>query len=248
MGCGAVPQGLEQGLEQGLVYQVSTIDALLQGLYDGFVTVGELKAYGDFGIGTFHGLEGEMVFLGGEMYQVRDDGSVHEVPHDTTVPFATVLFFQPQKKLTLGQVDSFLELEEKLDTLRDSNNYVYAFKLEGDFSYVKTRSVPRQEQPYPPLVEIAALQPTFEFEDVQGTLVGFWCPGYLQGINVPGYHLHFITGDRQGGGHLLECRLLQGEATVSSSQVFKMVLPDSEDFRHLDLAGDLQEELEKVER
>ncbi len=42
---------------------VSTIDAILNGLYDDIIPYGELKEWGDLGIGTFEGLDGEMVAL-----------------------------------------------------------------------------------------------------------------------------------------------------------------------------------------
>ena len=86
----------------------------------------------------------------------------------------------------------------------------YAVMIQGEFSYVKTRSVPAQEKPYPPLAEVTKNQPTFEFTDVTGTMVGFRCPPYVTGINVPGYHLHFLTDDRTAGGHLLEFTVAPG--------------------------------------
>ncbi|NLO29340.1 MAG: alpha-acetolactate decarboxylase, partial [Methanosarcina mazei] len=57
-----------------VLYQVSTIDALLLGVYDGVLPVSDLKTHGDFGIGTFDGLEGEMLALDGNYYQIKTDG------------------------------------------------------------------------------------------------------------------------------------------------------------------------------
>lgn len=48
-----------------ILYQVSTINALLEGIYDGDTSYGELKQHGDFGIGTFSGLDGGMIELDG---------------------------------------------------------------------------------------------------------------------------------------------------------------------------------------
>jgi acetolactate decarboxylase len=57
-------------------YQVSTIDALLQGSYDGVMRYDDVKRQGDFGIATFDGLDGEMVAVDGEFFQVMADGRV----------------------------------------------------------------------------------------------------------------------------------------------------------------------------
>ena len=58
--------------------QVSTIDAILNGLYEGMTDFKTLQTYGDFGIGTFVGLDGEMISLDGRFYQVKADGIAYE--------------------------------------------------------------------------------------------------------------------------------------------------------------------------
>jgi alpha-acetolactate decarboxylase len=57
------------------VYQFSTISALLEGVYDGDVTVAEILRHGDFGLGTFNHLDGEMVIFDGVCYRLRFDGT-----------------------------------------------------------------------------------------------------------------------------------------------------------------------------
>ena len=57
------------------VYQTSTMGALLDGVYDGDVTIAELLTHGDFGLGTFNHLDGEMVVLDGVCHHLRSDGS-----------------------------------------------------------------------------------------------------------------------------------------------------------------------------
>ena len=49
--------------------------ALLDGIYDGEMTIGELLGKGNFGIGTFDALDGEMIILDGVCYQLRGDGT-----------------------------------------------------------------------------------------------------------------------------------------------------------------------------
>lgn len=232
---------------ENVVCQVSTINALLQGLYDGELTCGQLRKQGDLGIGTFTGLDGEMVVLDGKVLQVKDDGRVLPVADGETTPFATVTFFRAdQTRKVEGSMD-FPTLRQLLDGLVVNRNLFYAFRIDGDFTYVKTRSVPKQTKPYPVLAEAAKHQSVFEMQNVQGTIVGFYCPPYVQGLNVPGYHLHFITRDRSQGGHLLKCTLTTGTIQAEAVREFHMVLPANQDFAQTNLTVDRREELKKVE-
>lgn len=231
------------------VYQVSTIDALLQGVYDGEISCQTLTSHGDLGIGTFNGLEGEMVVLDGTVYQVKVDGTVHEMAPETTTPFACVADFDEEKAFTLKEADNYEALKKSLDQKRSSDNLFYAVRLEGEFDYVKTRSVPRQEKPYPPLVEVVKTQQVFEMEKVKGVIVGFWCPSYVKGVNVPLYHLHFLSEDRSQGGHLLDCRFFQPlEGALDTLNGLNLILPEGEAFHQADLKKDQSEALEKVEQ
>lgn len=233
---------------EDVLFQVSTIDALMEGVYDGAVTFKELKTHGDLGIGTFDRLDGEMICLDGKVYKVRADGKVYEVSDEEKTPFASVTFFVPDTVAVVGLLANLEELKGWLDTLIPSKNMFYAVKVKGTFGYVKTRSVPAQEKPYPTLMEVSKKQSVFEYTDVKGTLLGFWCPSYVKGINVPGFHLHFISEDRSEGGHLLECRVEKAAVEMDSTSGFYMVLPDNEDFLKADLSGDKEIQLQGVEK
>jgi len=163
-------------------------------------------------------------------------------------PFAIVTFFGPDKTILLDKDMDYDQLKHYLDSLLPTKNIFYAVKIEGIFRYIKTRSVPRQTKPYPPLVEVVKNQTTFEFQDVEGTIVGFRCPSYVKGINIPGYHLHFITKDKKGGGHLLECRTQNMKIEIDYTSEFFMVLAESGEFYKTDLTKEKQKELEKVEK
>jgi len=76
-----------------VLYAYSTIDALLAGAYDGDLTVRELSARGDFGLGTYNHLDGELLALGGVYYHVRADGSVTVADPADKVPLAYVVPF-----------------------------------------------------------------------------------------------------------------------------------------------------------
>jgi len=164
-------------------------------------------------------------------------------------PFASVTFFNVDRKEQLPEGMNYEQLEEFLDEMLLTNNIFYAIKIGGTFSYMKTRSVPRQEKPYPPLVEITKNQPVFEFNDVEGMIVGFRCPAYVSGVNVPGYHLHFLTKSKDVGGHVLEFKVEEAVASVDYTSEFLMILlGESSDFYKIDLTQDKQEELEEVEK
>lgn len=231
-----------------ILFQTSTIGALLEGVYDGLLTCKELKKHGDTGIGTFDGLEGEMVMLDGNVYQVKADGAAYPADDCQTTPFAVVTFFEPDHALTLSEVKDYEDLQKQLDAMLPTKNIPYAVRIEGRFPYIRTRSVPRQTRPYPRLIEVAKTQPTFEYRDIEGTLVGFRLPDYMEGLNVPGYHLHFIDSERKCGGHLLECQAETVKAQLDHTSEFHMALPKGGDFYTFTTEAAEPEEVGKIER
>jgi len=205
--------------------QTSTIEGLLEGNYDGDVTFDELAKSGDFGLGTLDALDGEMVALDGAFYQVRADGRAYPVGGRTRTPFAVVTFFEPGPPQELEGPLDLAGLCSVVDGLIGETDGCCAVRVDGSFERVRTRSVPRQRRPYPPLAEVVEGQPTFELAGVGGSLVGFRFPDYARGLNVPGYHFHFITEDRAAGGHVLALRLVGGELRVDREADLRLELP-----------------------
>jgi acetolactate decarboxylase len=230
------------------LFQYSTIDALLAGDYDGQLTSGDLKKEGNLGLGTFNALDGEMVVLDGKVYQVKVDGKVNLAPDGGKIPFAAVTTFAPKQFVTIKKAANFQELTKLIDQALPTKNIFYALKIEGRFSQVKARSVPRQTRPYPPLLKAVEKQAVFNFKDAEGTILGFRCPGYVKGVNVPGYHLHFLTRDRTQGGHVLDCALENLTIQIDPIHKFTLVLPEDREFYRLDLEKDKSVELKKVEK
>lgn len=230
-----------------ILFQTSTINALLEGIYDGEMTYKELKQHGGFGIGTFNNLDGEMIGLEGKFYQIKADGIAYPVDDSMKTPFAAVTFFESDKTVLLDKTVDYQELRQYLDNLLPTKNIFYAIKIKGRFKYIKTRSVPKQTKPYSPLVEVVKNQPIFEFHNIKGTMVGFRCPIYAKEINVPGYHLHFITEDRKAGGHLLECHLQNVKIEIDYTSEFYMILPQNAAFYKADLEKEKQQELKRIE-
>lgn len=236
------------GPTRNTLYQVSTIDALLAGTYDGDRTLGELRRHGDFGIGTFDNLDGEMVLLDGVFYQVKADGTVAKPDLRGETPFAAVCAFRPEGTIAIRPGAGLTAVETRLDKEMPNRNLFYAIRIDGTFKTMRTRSVPAQERPFPRLKDIAATQPVFDLRNVTGTLVGFRCPPFVAGVNVPGYHLHFLSQDGAKGGHVLGFELVTGTAQVDELDRFVLQLPGTEDFAAVDLARDRQRELAGVEK
>ena len=230
------------------LFQTSTIDALLDGNYDGDVSFAELAEHGDFGLGTFDALDGEMVALDGNFYQVRSDGRAYPVDGRTKTPFAVVTIFEPELTQTLDAATDLATLCARVDQLFGDTSICCAVRVDGHFEHVKTRSVPRQRKPYPPLEDVVKNQPTFDLSDAWGSLVGFRFPDHAQGLNVAGYHFHFIAVERSAGGHVLECRLTSGELRVDHEADLRVELPSGVSLPVPDQSPAKRNTLDRIER
>jgi acetolactate decarboxylase len=230
------------------VFQASTISALMKGVYDSDMTVGELRPYGDFGLGTFQALNGEMLELDGVFYRANLDGSIVAVPDNTGTPFAAVTFLDADKVVTLDKPMDINQLQSFIDGQVVTPNLFYAIRVDGRFGYVKTRSVPEQSKPYPSLTDAVKNQQITEFHDVEGTMIGFRCPPYVDGVNVPGYHFHFVDKDRKKGGHVLDVMTSNVKVTIDNTANFVLVLPDTQGFYKVNLGANPTEGLKQVEQ
>lgn len=230
------------------LYQVSTLEALLAGIYDGQATVAQLKTHGSLGLGTFNALDGEMVVIDGVVYQVTAAGKVNPMPPTAKTPFANVVRFAPETTLVLEDLPSIAALEAALRKNLPSPNLIYAFRISGRFAHIKARSVPAQIKPYPPLIQVVKHQSVWQWQNIEGDLVGFYFPPYLKGLNVSGFHLHFISKDRTRGGHLLEVALHKTRVQVDLLSGLDLALPTSGPFLTTPLGKDTAKAVHQVER
>jgi len=217
------------------IYQTATMEALLDGVYDGDVTIRELLSHGDFGLGTFNGLDGELLMLDSVCYQLRSDGSAEEAEPDELVPFAVVTRFRPQQTLEVTSESDRAAVTALVDEAVGSANLMVAVRIHGDFASVATRTVSKQHTPYPPFTEATRDQAEVTMTDVSGTLGGFRMPQWVQGISVAGYHAHFLDADRARGGHALDYRLLRGTVEVSVCSDLHLSLPRTPQFEAANL-------------
>ena len=212
------------------LFQVSTLDALSLGVFQGALSVDDLSKQGDFGLGTFEGLDGEMVVLNNRIYQVRSDGATSRVKSGMTTPFAVVTNFAPQLRIQITKPATYAQLIAAIEPLLPSLNYFYAIKVEGVFDSLTARSVAKQFPPYPTLAAAIAQQTLFPMTNVRGTLVGFRSPQFVRGINQPGFHFHFLRADEAAGGHALDFLLTQGTVEISLLRQHTTFLPETPAF------------------
>ena len=233
------------------VYQVSLLQSLTLGNYHGSVSVGELKKRGDIGIGTFDALNGELIAIDGGVYRASSDGSIKEIADDITVPFSDVTFFDEDVKETLSGVEDITALQTKLDEKVDElgKNKFYFIRLDGTFTEMNARSEYAQSEPYKPLADVMETdQKIFDYQNIEGTVVGLYCPPYMSNLNAVGWHFHFISADKTKGGHVLGLKFGTAELSMDVTDKFEMILPDDEMFKDSDLTVDQSEDIEKVEK
>lgn len=233
--------------EPHVLFQASTIGALLDGAYDGDLSFAELAEHGDLGLGTLNGLDGEMIALDGEFYRADVEGRIHPVSPRERTPFAVVTRFQPTVETAFEGPLSHEELLAGLDRSAPAGAASCAIRLDGRFALVRARSVPRQSPPYRPLTEVVAEQNEFELADVTGTMVGFRFPSYVEGIEVAGYHLHFVDEARERGGHVLDSRAASLRARLDPSHDLHVELPPGVVLGDPGLSAEAHEALARAE-
>lgn len=231
------------------MYQYSIMDALQAGVYDGDMTFGELKKKGNFGVGTFNSLDGEMIMLDDHVYKMRSDGTISAVPDKDSTPLAFVKFFAADTSFTItGNNLSYADVQAAiLKTL--NKNEMYAIRLKGTFNSMRGRSVKPVNRPYPELADYikAGGQANFNFTTITGTCIGFLMPGYMARTNVAGYHVHFIADDRMHGGHIFEFTTNRIEVEVDHIKGTTIELNTHPDFDNTDFSKDRVKDIKKIE-
>ena len=233
--------------QDGILYQISASNALSTGLFDGHVSCAQIKENGDFGIAVSEGLEGELVLLEGTFYQQLADGTVQVAPDSLMVPFGMATRFKPTEHFDLGTIKNYPELRAEFDKHITSRNIIYAVRIEGNFPWIKNRSFPKQSKPYRKQAVIVDEQKVFVEKDTEGTLVGFWFPDYIQAVNLPGLHLHYLSKDHRSGGHTLDLAISKAKVSLQPIYQYLIVLPSSGEFLKADLTGDKTQEIKKIQ-
>ena len=220
------------------------------GYFDGSISVKDLKKHGDTGIGTFEGLNGEMIVLDGVVYRANQDCEINVMGDKEKVPFSNVTFFDKDFSVKLSDVPDKAALEKILNEHVDKHghNSFYMVKLSGDFNEILVRSEAGAKEPYPTLVEALKTQKEITPQNISGTIVGLYCPDFMSSLNSTGWHCHFISADKKIGGHVLDLNLKSGEAQLDKTDKFSMGLPKKKNFHALNFNQDLKEDIRKAEQ
>lgn len=232
------------------LFQVSLLQSLANGDYCGSVTIGQLQQHGDTGLGTFHRLNGELIMLDGITYRAAGDGSIEVVSDDETTPFSAVTFLHADETSTLQEVSDYDALLQALNqrvAARGINRF-YMIRLDGLFGQMHTRSVYAQDEPYARLTEVLMREQTFfDDENIEGTVVGLYCPPYMSSLNAAGWHMHFISKDKTKGGHVLGLRISDAVLSWDDINSFALHLPQNEKFHQFDLTIDQSKDIALIE-
>jgi len=214
--------------DQEILFQVSAFEPFARGNYDGSFTFAQLAEHGDFGMGTIKDLDGEMIALDGNFYQIPVSGVPRKITSQEITPFAAVSFFNSDQSISVTGPMNYSELKTLIDEHIPDKDGIYLVKISGTFENVQTRSVPKQTFPYPDLYTVVENQTVFNLEQVEGTAAGFLLPSYMDGVNIAGYHLHFITDDITAGGHLLECNIKNVTIELDLTSNYELALSNVE--------------------
>ena len=224
---------------ENTLYQVATLQSLLMGNYYASVPYSELLTLADTGIGAFEGMNGEMITLDGVVYQADADGNIRKAPEDAAAPYCCMAKFSPEHSAELSDCPDYEALCAALDAMipASERNLFHLAKLTGEFASVDMRSVVGQTPPYPTGAFVMAEQKRFRAENAVGTAIALHCPDYMDRLNMPGWHLHFITADRTLGGHVFQMSVKNASAELCTLSRFEMLLPRSEVFNELKLTS-----------
>jgi acetolactate decarboxylase len=234
------------GLAHHSLSQASTTAALVQGVFQGSMRVRDLKIHGDFGLGTFEGLDGELIMLDGACYRAGPEGVIRDANGGWLTPFALITRFEADERHQLGAVDSFETLRGKLDGLHASQNVFVGIRIDGAFHHLDLRAACKAE-PEEDLVAATSHQSEFSADKVEGTLVGFRAPPYTTALSVPGYHLHFVAASRTFGGHVLDLDSPELDVSLHIETDVHIAIPETKAFLEADLRMDTSHDLEITE-
>jgi acetolactate decarboxylase len=231
------------------LYQYGVANSFIDGFYEGELTIKQLKKQGNFGIGAPNFINGELTIVNGKAYQSNAKGETIEAPESLQTPFAFVTDFRPDTVLQLTDIADIKDLFARIEKLLPNPNVIYALRIKGLFSSVRTRAFPPVlKKPYKPLAQLLDQQQFFELKATEGDMIGFYMPGYLSGLNIVGLHFHFLSNDRQSGGHVVAVQAKLLALEIAEIKEFHLVPPDTDKFKKQRSAGDNSAGLQKIEK
>lgn len=230
------------------LYTFGHASALIGGLYDAHIPYGKIKPYGNFGLGAPDKLDGEIIVFNNKFYQTQSSGKTFEVKDTDLTPFVIINNFKSDKKIEKVEALTKDQLFHLLDSILTKKNGIYAIHIRAKFNNVKTRAFPMiTRKPYQPMAQLLSLQRFFNFENIEGDLIGYRLPSYMEGPNISGYHFHFLSEDKNKGGHLIDMILRDMTIEIDELDSFSVQPPPTEAFQNFDLEKDRRNEVKAVE-
>ncbi|TWR26315.1 acetolactate decarboxylase [Mucilaginibacter pallidiroseus] len=236
-------------IDQPQLFQYGVANAFIDGLYEGELSVEQLKRKGNFGIGAPNHIDGELTIVDGTAYQSNAKGQTIEAPEALMTPFAFVTNFRKDTNQTLSDIHDLKDLFARIETLLPNPNAIYALRIKGTFSSIRTRAFPPvREKPFKPLAQLLDQQQFFELKGTAGDMIGFYIPGYLSGINIVGLHFHFLSQDRKSGGHVVGVHAKYLTIEIAEIKALHLLPQHTEDFKNYKFNGVNSPNLQKIEK
>lgn len=230
-----------QSIKKDLFYHYSIWHAFVNKVFEGNLTVAQLKTKGDIGLGSYTKLNGELVMLDGIPYQVTEDAKVTVPPDNAKIVYANATFFEPDYSFEINETMGYDSLRVKINEKLPTKNMFYGFKIHGKFKSMKCGGLHKQEPPFEEGLDVLIpKRPVFERENFEGTMVGFFCPEFIGDINAAGYHLHFISDDKIFGGHVMEFEAESLSVSMDEMTEYQFVLPNTEAYRNVGFEAEFQ--------
>ena len=236
----------------GVMFQVASLQSLMQGYTRPVISVGELLQHGDTGLGTFENVNGEMITIDGHCFQADAKGNASEISLDAGVPFSSLSFLHPCREFEAGSFDDIEQLKTFLDVKIEEDfglNSMHVVRIDGHFPKICARSESGLRAQHVTLKEILADNQTeFFFDDINGSLVCIYYPDYMDGINASGWHLHFISDDRKFGGHVFDLSMTKGKVYLKKINQIHIQFPTDAAFDTYSLKAVSNEDVKQVEQ
>ena len=235
------------------LYQVSTLQALMLGYIKGVISVKELLKHGDTGLGTFEDLDGEMIVIDGHCYRASSNGQMYEPDLDYGIPFAVATKLKGVRSWDWDEINGIDTLTAMLNNKIEAHfglNSMHIVRIDGDFDFIDARSeLPSRKAQHVSLKELLnTTQYSFRFEKISGSVICLYFPDYMDGLNLPGWHLHFISKDRSMGGHVFDLKINSCRVKLDKIARIELQLPTEPGFDTYELKSASAQDAKNIEQ
>jgi len=216
------------------LFQASTISAIEKGHYDYTISIEYFLRNGDTGIGTYNGHNGEAIFLDGVAYNGCASGEVKIMDFPQTgISFGAITKFNPDvPEIVVEDIEDLKTLYKLLTEkcMTKGPNFFYVVKVTGHFNEVSVTAAYKQRKPFRPLSVIEKEMRTYNYKDIDGTLVGVFAPKYLGDTSFNGWSVHFLSNDKLKGGKVVSLKAASLKVKINLIDKWEVKLPNNKGF------------------